>query len=261
MMLRAEEFHYSCALSVGSSESELLTFIARKKLSNKLRFRYQSGRIEFIQTKISSRFCRSKTFWYTLSSKALSTSRCYAGSILRIYLSLLSYGNIVWGNTYTTRLEPKRRLQKKLRHKDHYFFKLKKNILVLSSNNYRFYLKMIQTMKPLLFCPCFDTSITIYHHLFHDLFCLNKDVHQYNTRSCSNVHEYQARTNYQLKHSIYSGKKLTLIFSTSKKTRISVYKRIYINDQSQSLLLVTQPYPFYILKINHCSKLVQGLPS
>ena len=28
MMLRAEEFHYSCALSVGSSESELLTFIA-----------------------------------------------------------------------------------------------------------------------------------------------------------------------------------------------------------------------------------------
>ena len=43
--------------------------------------------------------CRSKTFWYTLSSKALSTSCCYAGSILRIYLSLLSYDNIVWGNT------------------------------------------------------------------------------------------------------------------------------------------------------------------
>ena len=42
------------------------------------------------------------------------------------YLSLLSYGNIVWENTYTTRQEPKRRLQKKLRYKDHYFFKLKK---------------------------------------------------------------------------------------------------------------------------------------
>ena len=26
----------------------------------------------------------------------------------------LSYGNIVWGNTYTTRLEPIRRLQKKI---------------------------------------------------------------------------------------------------------------------------------------------------
>ena len=43
--------------------------------------------------------CRGKTFLYTLSSKALSTSYCYAGSILRIYLSLLSYDNIVWGNT------------------------------------------------------------------------------------------------------------------------------------------------------------------
>ena len=36
---------------------------------------------------------------------------------------------------------------------------------------------------------------------FNDLFCLKKDVHQYNTRSSSNVHKIQARTNYQ-KHSV-----------------------------------------------------------
>ena len=40
---------------------------------------------------------------------------------------------------------------------------------------------------------------------FNDFFCLNKDVHQYDTRSSSNVHKIQARTNYQ-KHSVkYKG--------------------------------------------------------
>ena len=76
MMLRAEEFHYSCALFVGSSESELLTFIARKKLSNKLRFRYQSGRISqiltssyrrkyqvvFVEAKLSGIPCRARHY-------------------------------------------------------------------------------------------------------------------------------------------------------------------------------------------------------
>ena len=54
-------------------------------------------------------------------------------------------------------------------------------------------------MMPLL-RSCFDTSMssmTIYRHLFNDFFCLNKDIHQYNTRSSSNVHEFQARTNHQ----------------------------------------------------------------
>ena len=120
---------------------------------------------------------------------------------------------------------------KKLRYKDHYFFKLKKKTYwSYLQTTIDFTLRWYRQWSHCFFCPCFDTSITIYHHLFHDLFCLNKDVHQYNTRLCSNVHEYQARTNYQLKHSIYSGEKLTLIFSTRKKTRISVYKRIYIND-------------------------------
>ena len=40
---------------------------------------------------------------------------------------------------------------------------------------------------------------------FNDFFCLNKDVHQYNTRSSSNIHKIQARTNYQ-KYSVkYKG--------------------------------------------------------
>ena len=133
-----KHFKLSSALSsVGSSESESLTFKAKKK-KQKVNISLDGlgikqvesarflgvdidGNINWINQ--ISRVCRSKTFLYTLSSKALSTSCCYAGSMLRIYLSLLSYGNIVWGNTWTTRLEPIRRLQKKLRYKDHYSFK------------------------------------------------------------------------------------------------------------------------------------------
>ena len=36
----------------------------------------------------------------------------------------------------------------------------------------------------------------------------------------------------KLKHSVYQAKKLKRIFSTSKKIRISLYKRIYMNNYS-----------------------------
>ena len=51
-------------------------------------------------------------------------------------------------------------------------------------------------MKPLLF-SCFDTSTEQSTIILNDFFCLNKDFDHYNFRSSSNVHKFQARTNYQ----------------------------------------------------------------
>ena len=51
-------------------------------------------------------------------------------------------------------------------------------------------------MKPLL-CSCFDTSTEQSTIILNDFFCLNKDFDHYNFRSSSNVHKFQARTNYQ----------------------------------------------------------------
>jgi len=114
----------------------------------------------------------------------------------------LSYGNIVWGNTYTTRLEPIRKLQKKIvriitfsKFKEH-TGPLFKELLISPldvTNNEAVALFMFRY---------FNNSLP---SSFNDFFCLNKDVHQYNTRSSSNVHKIQARTNYQ-KHSVkYKG--------------------------------------------------------
>ena len=114
----------------------------------------------------------------------------------------LSHGNIVWKNTYTTRLEPIRKLQKKI-------------IRIITDSNFKEHTGPL--FKELLISPLDDTNneaiaLFMFRYLnnnlpssFNDFFCLNKDVHQYNTRSSSNVHKIQARTNYQ-KHSVkYKG--------------------------------------------------------
>ena len=49
-----------------------------------------------------------------LQSKALSTPECHAGLYCSLIHPYLSYGNIAWGNTYSTRLLPIRKLQKKI---------------------------------------------------------------------------------------------------------------------------------------------------
>ena len=135
-----------------------------------------------------------KTFWYTLSSKTLFTSRCYAESILCTYLPIPKYGNIVWGNTYTTRLEPIRRLQKKI-----------VRIITFS----KFTEPTVPLFKELLISPLDDINneviaLFMFRYFennltssFNDFFCLEKDVHQYNTRSSTNDHTIQARTNYE----------------------------------------------------------------
>ena len=114
----------------------------------------------------------------------------------------LSHGNIVWKNTYTTRLEPIRKLQKKI-------------IRIITNSNFKEHTGPL--FKELLISPLDDINneaiaLFMFRYFnnnlpssFNDFFCLNKDVHQYNTRSSSNVHKIQARANYQ-KHSVkYKG--------------------------------------------------------
>ena len=114
----------------------------------------------------------------------------------------LSHGNIVWKNTYTTRLEPIRKLQKKI-------------IRIITNPNFKEHTGPL--FKELLISPLDDINneaiaLFMFRYFnnnlpssFNDFFCLNKDVHQYNTRSSSNVHKIQVRANYQ-KHSVkYKG--------------------------------------------------------
>ena len=114
----------------------------------------------------------------------------------------LSHGNIVWKNTYTTRLEPIRKLQKKI-------------IRIITNSNFKEHTGPL--FKELLISPLDDINneaiaLFMFRYFnnnlpssFNDFFCLNKDVHQYNTRSSSNVHKIQARANHQ-KHSVkYKG--------------------------------------------------------
>ena len=104
----------------------------------------------------------------------------------------LSHGNIVWKNTYTTRLEPIRKLQKKI-------------IRIITNSKFKEHTGPL--FKELLISPLDDINneaiaLFMFRYFnnnlpssFNDFFCLNKDVHQYNTRSSSNVHKIQARTN------------------------------------------------------------------
>ena len=75
----------------------------------------------------------------------------------------LNYGNIVLGSKYTTRLAPIRRLQKKIiriiafsKFKGH-TGPLFKQLSILSLHDIN--------NDAILLCLCFDTTITIYHHL------------------------------------------------------------------------------------------------
>ena len=110
----------------------------------------------------------------------------------------LSYGKIVWGNTYTTRLEPIRRLQKKI-IRIITFSKFKEQTGPLFKELLISPLDDINKEALALFmCRYFSNNLP---SSFNDFFCLNKDVHQYNTRPSSNVHKIQARNDYQ-KHSV-----------------------------------------------------------
>ena len=110
----------------------------------------------------------------------------------------LSYGNIAWGNTYSTRLQPIWRLQKKIirlitlskfSHHTSPLFRELSTLPLDDISNEAIALFMFRYFNNML-----PSSL-------NDFFCLNKDVHRYNTRSSANIQKTQARTNYQ-KHSI-----------------------------------------------------------
>ena len=110
----------------------------------------------------------------------------------------LSYDNIAWGNTYSRRLQPIRRLHKKIirlitfsKFSDH-TSPLFRELSILPLDD-------INNEAIALFMSRYFNNIL--PSSFNDFFCLNKDVHRYNTRSSANIHKTQARTNYQ-KHSI-----------------------------------------------------------
>ena len=106
----------------------------------------------------------------------------------------LSYGNIAWGNTHTTRLQPIRRLHKKI-------------IRIITFS--KFTDRTSPLFKELSILPLDDinnAAIALFKFRyfnnmlpssFNNFFCLNKEIHQYNRRSSSNIHKIQARTNYQ----------------------------------------------------------------
>ena len=105
----------------------------------------------------------------------------------------LSYGNIPRGNTYTTRLQPIRRLQKKIiriitfsKYTDH--SPLFKELAILPLND-------INSETTAFFMIRFFNSML--PSSFNDYFRLNKGVHKYNTRLSSKIQKTQTRINYQ----------------------------------------------------------------
>ena len=179
-----------------------------------------------------------------MQSKALSTPECHAGFIFCLIYPYLSYGNITWGNEYSTRLQPIRKIRKKiiriitfLKSTDHTSPLLKElSILHLDGINN----EAIALFMYLYFHNMLPSA-------FNNFFSLNKGtgIHKYNTRSSSNVQKIQARTNYQ-KYSVkykgilvwnnltksmkdkklflYLRKKSKLIFSSYRKINIYLYE-------------------------------------
>ena len=106
----------------------------------------------------------------------------------------LTYCNLVWGNTYNTRLQSLFRTQKKIlkimtfqdyRQSSRESFK-KLEILTLQQINIylasQFMYKYKNSLLP---------------NVFTNFFILNSDIHTHNTRSSSKIHLTQTRTNYK----------------------------------------------------------------
>jgi hypothetical protein len=111
----------------------------------------------------------------------------------------LIYANLVWGNTYTMRIQKLLNIQKKIvhlmsfksnfDHTDPIFLDLK--ILTIPK---------INDYLTLLFMYCYHKT----EHLpiiFNNLFVNNSDIHHYKTRNASNLHKKYRRTN-DVNHSL-----------------------------------------------------------
>ena len=132
--------------------------------------------------KLSGILCRARHYWPRVLMRGLYHALIYP------YLMVTLYGK---NDMYTTRLEPIRRLQKKI-------------IRIITFWNFKEHSGPL--FKELLISPLDDINneaiaLFMFRYFnnnlpssFNDFFCLNKDVHQFNTRLSSNVHKVQART-------------------------------------------------------------------
>ena len=126
-------------------------------------------------------------------------------SQILIYYALvypyLTYGNLIWGNTYPTRIQKFMNIQKKitrlmtfksyLDHTDPLFITLKL-LNIFQINNYL-------------------TSLFMYRYnclkdlpgIFSNYFVTNDKIHHHNTRNSKKIHKIYLRTNY-IKHMLCS---------------------------------------------------------
>ena len=133
-------------------------------------------------TKLSGILCRARHYWPRVVMRGLYYVLIYP------YLIVTLYGK---NDVHTTRLEQIRRLQRKI-------------IRIITFSNFKEHTGPL--FKELLISPLDDINneaiaLFMFRYFnnnlpssYSDFFCLNKDVHQFNTRSSSNVHKIQART-------------------------------------------------------------------
>ena len=152
--------------------------------------------ISYITRKISKTsgiLCKARHY---VSSK---TSRMLYYTLIYPYIL---YGNIIWANTYPSRLDKIRRIQKKIiRLKTFSGFSdpsapLFKNLIILPIDDIN-----NETLAIFMF-KYFNKGLP---ESFQNFFKLNKDLHNYNTRSAFQVHKQRVRTNYKKYSTEYKG--------------------------------------------------------
>ena len=105
----------------------------------------------------------------------------------------LTYGNLIWGNTYKTRVQKLSNVQKKIR--------------LMTFKSYLEHPEPMFTELGIFNIFQINDNLTAifmfrYHHLqnlpeiFENYFFTNDQIHQHNTRNKSKLHKYFKRTNY-----------------------------------------------------------------
>ena len=113
----------------------------------------------------------------------------------------LTYGNLIWGNTYKTRVQKLLNIQKKI-------------IKLMTFKSYLEHTEPMFTELGIFNIFQINDNLTAifmfrYHHLqnlpeiFENYFFTNDQIHQHNTRNKSKLHKYFKRTNY-LKYTLRS---------------------------------------------------------
>ena len=117
----------------------------------------------------------------------------------------LHYGNIIWANTYPTRLDKIKKLQKKIIRIitfSNYTAEtapLFKKLSILSIDNIN------NEAVAIFMFRYFNNGLPI---SFQNFFKLNKELHNYNTRSSTQIHKNYIRTNYKKYSTVNKGREI-----------------------------------------------------